>query len=168
MSETIYIPTPISQKPEKEGYYFIIESMQEVAGDHGYYSKGEWWQNRLECLREGVTSSLNISDYEAWLQPAKLSDLLAAKDKEIEILRNKLSKTTKAGIDWCNEIRELKLEIEKRDKEIEAIKAKVEGLLSVLRGFVSGYDHSNDAHKYNNEAACIVCFSQKKIDEYSK
>lgn len=43
---------------------------------------------------------------------------LAAKDKEIEDCKHKMSEMTKAGIDWCNEIREQKQKIERLTKII--------------------------------------------------
>lgn len=43
---------------------------------------------------------------------------------------------------------------------------KAKELVRTLQGFVDGYDHDTDAHKYNNEPACIVCAAQKALTNY--
>lgn len=72
--ETIFIPTPIDVKPEKEGWYVLIKN-SEVPRDIAYY-RHSGWDIRLVSQR-GMAGP--IYNYSHWLKPVSKSEY----DREI-------------------------------------------------------------------------------------
>lgn len=108
---TIYVPTPISQNPEKDGWYMIMfpegESITDLNREY-YFKEGDWFENgfEIESLRNKEHDTIDLEVEKCrWLRPTALPQELAAKDKEIE----------------------------KRDKEIADMKATIERMAERLQ-----------------------------------
>lgn len=80
----VYIPVPVSEKPEKEGYYGYIH---EVSQHHqtAYWTGEEWRYYR----HVPQTGSLYM---QSWLRPTPLSSITNERIKELEAKNSQLLK----------------------------------------------------------------------------
>ena len=75
MSDIIYIPTPITQKPEKDGYFLVFDPAFQDSGRCLYFFDGDWYENEWEAKGNEHCKSYDVDD-NLWLRPAKLSEVI--------------------------------------------------------------------------------------------
>lgn len=52
-------------------------------------------------------------------------------------------------------------------KELKKEAERSQKLVATLESIRDGYDHDEDAHRYNNLAACRCCAADKALNEYN-
>lgn len=76
LTPTAYIPVPISQNPEKEGWYNRInENIENAQALPAYFKNGKWYENKLRAT-ENINSNPSYMANMAWLRPVDLSRML--------------------------------------------------------------------------------------------
>lgn len=88
MSDIVYIPTPVEEKPESNAMYAVFNedahpSRKMYRG--AIFDRGQWW---------------NHPAHTHWLKPVPLSELMAEKDKGIDELMTALAVKYGVAVDF--------------------------------------------------------------------
>lgn len=73
--DIVYIPTPISVKPEKSGEYFLTYTSDEYRMHKAQFGVG------FDSWFDGYGDAVNSSNISSWLRPASLSEFEKASFK---------------------------------------------------------------------------------------
>lgn len=65
-------------------------------------------------------------------------------------------------------IKMFKDDSEVQRKKVKEMEYEIQAYRDALRDFATNYDHDEDAHKYNNLAACRVCSANKTLNRFKK
>lgn len=75
MTDTIFIPVPVSEKPEKDGYYIVIDPTNDPnRGRDLFFCEGDWFDDEYEAVANENHDDLDV-DGCLWLNPISLQDL---------------------------------------------------------------------------------------------
>lgn len=88
MQEQYFKAVPVSEKPDKEGWYRFIDEKGYTRDDQYYFQNGEWYSSVIENNFCPPTYKVDMKDegYTHYLQPIKLPDAERLRESAIAFM----------------------------------------------------------------------------------